>query len=62
MENIISVLQQIFMGKEDTHAIVGLSEFKTVKEPVVKKMTIKKHAPKELRLSELMRRESCQGS
>ena len=61
MENIISVLQQIFMGKEDLHARVGLSEFKALQEPVQKKQ-VKKHAPKELRLSELMRKESCQGS
>ena len=61
MENIISVLQQIFMGKEDSNARVGLSEFKQVKE-TIKATPAKKHAPKELRLSELMRRESCQGS
>ena len=58
MENIISVLQQIFMGKEDPSARIGLSEFKQAKEPVVKNITTKKHAPKELHLSELMRKET----
>ena len=58
METIITVLQQIFLGKEDTNSRVGLSEFKQVKEPV-KNITLPKHTPKELRISELMRRESC---
>ena len=58
MEHIISVLQQIFMGKEDTSVKVGLSGFKTEFEPVTRKSSPKK-APKEIRLSELMRKESC---
>ncbi len=58
MENIISVLQQIFMGKEDTTCKIGLSEYKTEIKPQTKKFTMKKNPPKELRLSELMRKES----
>ncbi len=57
MEHIISTLQQIFMGKEDNSIKVGLSGFKTEFKPEVKKTTSKR-APKEIRLSELMRRES----
>lgn len=58
MDNILSVLQQIFMGKEDNNSRVGLSEFKKVSEPVkrFRKVSMKKHAPQELKLSELMRR------
>ncbi len=59
MENIISVLQQIFMGKEDTSIKIGLSEYKREVKPLAKNYTMKKNPPKELRISELMRKESC---
>ncbi len=55
MGNIISILQEIFMGKEDDCAQVGLSSLRGVTNPV--KKTIKKtHTPKELKLSDLMRK------
>ena len=58
MGNIIKVLQQIFMGKEDKDARVGLSEFKTVSEPVKRYRRLARKCPsgQKLRLSELMRR------
>ena len=59
MGNIISLLQEIFMLKEDTSVKIGLSEFKQSKTPVERKPKIKAPAPKELKLSDLMRRESC---
>ncbi len=58
MENIISVLQQIFMGKEDTSIKIGLSEYKKEDKPLAGKYTMKKNPPKELKISELMRKES----
>lgn len=59
MESIITVLQQIFMGKEDSGIKIGLSEYKKVAKPQVKRFTMKKNSPKELRISELMRKGSC---
>ncbi|MBR1460729.1 hypothetical protein IJ596_03740 [bacterium] len=56
MEHIISTLQQIFMGKEDNSIRIGLSGFKTEIKTMPKKSCAK---PKELRLSELMRKEGC---
>ena len=58
MGNIITILQQIFMGKEDTDARVGISEFKTVSEPVkrYRKVSAKTPSAQKLRLSELMRK------
>ncbi len=57
MGNIISLLQEIFMLKEDNSTKVGLSYFKEVETPVEKP---KKNAPapKELKLSDLMRKSS----
>jgi len=55
MGNIISILQEIFTGKETSCAAVGLSSFKTVQTPVERKPKAKAPAPKELKLSELMR-------
>ena len=57
MGNILSVLKQIFTGKEDCSMRVGISEFKIKTEPVkrIKKAIIKRNAPQELRLSEIMR-------
>lgn len=59
MGNIISLLQEIFMLKEDNSVKIGLSEFKEVQTPIEKKPKLKAPAPKELKLSDLMRRESC---
>ena len=57
MGNILTILKQIFTGKEDSCMRVGISEFKIKSEPVkrFKKVTIKRSAPQELRLSEIMR-------
>ncbi|MBQ8460707.1 hypothetical protein IJ541_11495 [bacterium] len=57
MGNIISILQEIFMMKEDNSSKVGLSSFKDVITPVEKPKKTSS-APKELKLSELMRKGS----
>ena len=54
MGNIISLLQEIFMLKEDNSAKVA---FKEVKSPVERPQK-KAPAPKELKLSDLMRKGS----
>lgn len=60
MGNILSILQEIFLGKENNSFKVGLSEYKkretTLEQPLAK--TSKRQKPKELRLSELMRHGS----
>lgn len=60
MGDIISILQEIFMGKENDSMKVGLSEYKnrqdTIRHGQIRK--VKKHKPQELRISELMRRPS----
>lgn len=57
MGNILSILKEIFMFQEDNSAKVGLSYLKECKTPIEK--SEKKYSePKELRLSELMRRSS----
>ncbi len=57
MGNILSILQEIFMMKENNSVKVGLTEFKETKTPVEKpRKTV--HAPKELKLSDLMRKGS----
>ncbi len=60
MGNIISLLQEIFMLKEDNSSKVGLSSFKETQTPVE---TPKKKSkqPQALKISDLMRRGSCQG-
>lgn len=58
MGNIISLLQEIFMLKEDNSTKVGLSEFREVETPVEKPAKKNYRTPKELRLSELMRKGS----
>ena len=55
MGNIISILQELFMGKEDDCTQVGLSSLKSATNPV-KKVVKKTHTPKELKLSDLMRK------
>lgn len=55
MGNIITILQGIFMGNEDNCAQVGLSSLKGTTNPVIKSVK-KTHTPKELKLSDLMRR------
>lgn len=57
MGNIISLLQEIFMLKEDNSTKIGLTAFKDVKTPVEKTQK-KAPAPKELKLSDLMRKGS----
>ena len=46
------------MLKENNSVRVGLSEFKETKTPVEKKSKKTTHTPKELKLSDLMRRGS----
>lgn len=58
MGNFISFIQEIFMIKEDNSAKVGLSAFKEVSTPVEKKVKTKAPAPKELKISELIRKGS----
>ena len=55
MGNIIQILQEIFMLKEDNTTKVGLSYFKETKTPV-EKPAQKPVVPKELKISELMRK------
>ena len=58
MGNFISFLQEIFMMKQNNSAKVGLSAFKEVSTPVEKKPKAKVPSPKELKISELMRKGS----
>ncbi len=58
MGNILSILQEIFMLKENNSVKVGLSEFKETETPVEKRSKQTNHAPKELKLSDLMRKGS----
>lgn len=59
MGNIISFFSEIFMLKENNSAKVGLSAFKEVETPVERKVQkVKKPAPKELKISDLMRKAS----
>lgn len=57
MENIISFFQEIFMFKENNSAKIGLADFRAEETPVERKKS--NHTPKELRLSDLMRKGSC---
>ncbi|MBR1424770.1 hypothetical protein IJ579_04325 [bacterium] len=57
MGNIISILQEIFMGKEDNVTQVGLSSLRCTTNPV-KQPVKKSHTPQELKLSDLMRKGS----
>ncbi len=57
MGNFIGLLQEIFMLKENNSAKVGLSGFKDISSPVEKPQR-KTIAPKELKLSDLMRKGS----
>ncbi len=57
MGSIISFFQEIFMLKEDNSVKIGLSGFRESDTPV-EKTSKKKNSPKELRLSELMRKGS----
>lgn len=59
MGNFLSFIQEIFMIKEDNSTKVGLSAFKDeVSTPVEKRVKTKAPAPKELKISELMRKGS----
>ncbi|MCM1339670.1 MAG: hypothetical protein NC191_08370 [Muribaculaceae bacterium] len=57
MGNLISLLQEIFMLKEDNSAKVGLSCYRESSTPVEKPQK-KSHKPKELKISDLMRKGS----
>lgn len=57
MGNIITLLQEIFMMKEDTHSKIGLADFRENSIPV-KKVSKTKTMPRELKISELMRKGS----
>ncbi len=59
MENIISFFQEIFMLKENNSTKIGLADFRAEKTPVERKVSKVNHTPKELRLSDLMRKSSC---
>ena len=54
MGNIFSLLQEIFMLKEDKSSFVGLSGFKETQTPVETPIR-KGREPQALKLSELMR-------
>ncbi len=55
MQEIISFLQEVFLMKEENSRLkVGLSQFKA--EEKVTKKKVKKAAPAEVKLSDLMRR------
>lgn len=57
MGNFLSLILEIFMIKEDHSTKVGLSAFKNeVTTPVVKRVKTKTPVPKELKISELMRK------
>ncbi len=56
MGNLISFLQEIFMMKEDNSTKVGLSSFKQVQTPIETKPKVKYEPPKELKISELIRK------
>jgi hypothetical protein len=58
MGNILSILQEIFMLKESNDTKVGLSCYRSDSTPVERSHK-KAPAPKELKLSELMRKGSC---
>lgn len=58
MGNIISLLQEIFMMKENNSVKVGLSAFKEVETPVERPVKKKMAEPQALKISELMRRGS----
>jgi hypothetical protein len=57
MGNIISILQEIFLLKEDNASKVGLTGLKEEKTPV-ERPKVQTPEPKELRISDLMRKGS----
>ena len=59
MENIISFFQEIFMLKENNSTKIGLADFRAEETPVERKKSRVNNTPKELRLSDLMRKGSC---
>ncbi len=58
MGNILSIFQEIFTGKTDNCTKIGLS---ALKEPnlSVSKPQSQKSKPKELKISDLMRKGTC---
>ena len=47
------------MLKENNNAKIGLADFRAEETPVERKKSRVNHTPKELRLSDLMRKGSC---
>ena len=58
MGNFIAFIQEIFMMKEDNSTKVGLKDFKETVTPVEKKAKTNAPVPKELKISELIRKGS----
>lgn len=54
VRELVKLMKEIFLLKQDENSMVGLSGFKKIAKPQVKR--IKKKVNKEVRLSELMRR------
>ena len=55
MNNLITLLQELFMGKDNNTAKIGLTYFRNSNQKNIKK----KKAPQELKLSELMKKGGC---
>lgn len=56
MREIIDLMKELLMIKREDKSVVGLSGFKKVSKPIAKKPV--KKAPKEVKISDLMRRNS----
>ncbi len=59
MGNIISFFQEIFMLKESNGTKIGLANYRDEESTPVERTSKSTHAPKELKLSDLMRKGSC---
>jgi len=59
MGNILSILQEIFMLKENNSVQIGLSCYKQENSNPSERPQKKATTPKELKLSDLMRKSSC---
>ena len=59
MSSIISFFQEIFMLKEDNGAKIGLANYRDEESTPVERPSKSAHSPKELKLSDLMRKGSC---
>ena len=62
MESLFTILKEIFFGSDTDNTKVGLTDFKTKTTATIKNVKAKNifanTKPKELRLSELMRKPS----